>query len=162
MFIYKITSPNTESVYVGKTTNTIKRRFSSHRADLKRYARGFPKYCSSFKVLECGNAVIELIEETDDNSREAHWIKELNACNQFKMTIDWSDPVSVSKYKREHRAANIDTRNEQAVKYREANRERRNEKVGCDNCGKMVCRGNISTHKKTKKCINNPLQINSL
>ena len=183
MKIYKITSPNTELVYVGMTTKTLKRRLQGHRSSAKMYSRGVPKYCSSFKVLDCGDAVIELIEETDDARREAYWIAELNTCNQMKLMVDWSDPVSVAKYNREYRAANIDAALESDRKYREAHRdarveysrqyrkanpeqfieytresrEYRSEKVGCDHCGRMVSRRNISTHKKSQLCNNNPL-----
>ena len=174
MKIYKITSPNTDMVYVGKTTRTLKVRFDEHRGAVKRYVKYGDRYCSSIKVLECGDAVIEVLEETDNHKREGYWIAELNACNQLKLNLlDKSDPVSVAKYMREYRVANKDAMTENNRKYREANRERilehsrecseyRNEKIGCDHCGRMVSRRNISTHKKSERCINNPLQINSL
>ena len=151
MKIYKITSPNTDLVYVGKTTQTLKRRLQGHRHRGNRYSRGFPGYCSSLKVLDCGDAVIELIEETDDRRREAYWIAELDACNQMKMTKDGSDPVSVSKYNREYKAA-----------HKDAIREQRCKKIACDNCGRVVMKRCMTDHKKTQRCINNPLQINSL
>ena len=154
MKIYKITSPNTDLVYVGMTIQGLKRRFSGHHSSAKRYTRGLTNYCSSIKVLEHGDAVIELLEETDDVRREAHWIKELNGCNQVKMNlVDALDPVSVAKYMREYREANKERLLEHSLECREY----RSEKIACDHCGKMVSRRNISTHKKTKKCINNSL-----
>ena len=166
MKIYKITSPNTELVYVGKTIRTIEQRLRGHYSASKRYARGLTNYCSSFKVLECGDAVIELLEEidgeTDDARRETFWINELNACNHVKMTINMSDPVSVAKYMREYREANRDAILEMHRKYREGNkdalRERALEKVACDNCGRIGSLSNMARHKKTQSCINNPLQ----
>ena len=147
MKIYKITSPNCDLVYVGKTIQTLNERFSGHHSGANRYAKGLSRYCSSFKVLEYGDAVIELIEETDDHRQERYWIEELNSCNQVKLNlVDISDPVSVAKYNREYRAAN-----------REAISERRSEKVACAHCGKMVSRRNIAKHKKSQRCINNSL-----
>ena len=158
MLIYKITSPNTELVYVGKTIRTLKRRLSDHHSHAKRYIKGFPEYCSSIKVLEHGDAMIELIEETDDKRREAHWIRELGACNQVKLISDKSDPVSIAKYNREYNKAN----RERLLEYHRGCSEYRNETVGCDHCGRMVSRRNMARHKKLEMCINNPLQINSL
>jgi len=53
-FIYKITSPSTDKIYIGSTTKTLKRRFGAHllRTD-----------CYSREVVKHGDAVIELIEE---------------------------------------------------------------------------------------------------
>ena len=165
MKIYKITSPNTDLVYVGKTIRTLKRRFSDHHSHAKRYMKCGDNYCSSFKVLECGDAVIELIEETDDKSREAHWIKELNTCNQMKLMIDWSDPVAVTKYRTEYRDANPEymgewrkANRERVLEYTRESREYRNEKIACSHCGRMVSRRNIAGHTKTQRCINNPLE----
>ena len=152
MKIYKITSPNCDLVYVGMTTRTLKERLWGHSSCAKRYSRGLPGYCSSIKVLEHGDAVIELIEETDDKRREGYWIEELNSCNQVKLNLlDKSDPVSIAKYNREYRVANKD-----------AIHERRSEKVGCDHCGRIVSLRNMARHKKLELCINNLLQINSL
>tara|TARA_R110001632_G_scaffold102210_2_gene210221 strand:- start:155 stop:637 length:483 start_codon:yes stop_codon:yes gene_type:complete len=160
MKIYKITSPNCDLVYVGKTTKTLKRRLQKHHSGAKMYMEGKrTSVCSSIKVLEHGDAVIELIEETDDHRREAHWIKELNGCNQVKMNlVDKSDPVSVAKYNREYNKAN----RERLLEYHRGCSEYRNETVGCDHCGRMVSRRNMARHKKLELCINNPLQINSL
>ena len=152
MKIYKITSPNCDLVYVGMTTRTLKERLWGHNSCAKRYSRGLPGYCSSIKVLEHGDAVIELIEETDDKRREGYWIEELNSCNQVKLNLlDKSDPVSIAKYNREYGQANKD-----------AIHERRSEKVGCDHCGRIVSLRNMARHKKLELCINNLLQINCL
>ena len=144
MKIYCITSPNTKLLYVGKTIQTLAKRMIGHRSDMKRYVRGkTTKYCSSYKVIECGDAVIELIEEIDDNSREAHWIRELGACNQRTMdAIDWSDHASILEYNRKYRMEN-----------RDALRKRKNEQIPCDHCGKSIIRQSMAKHKRTKRCL---------
>ena len=147
MKIYRITSPNTELVYVGKTTMTLAKRMICHKSGLKGYLNGKKRYyCSSFKVIECGDAVIELIEETDDSRREAHWIRELAACNQMKMRFDRSDKAS---------RAECDRKYDQ--KYYQANRVERNrrarEQIPCDHCGRFSSRVNMQRHKRGKPCL---------
>ena len=56
--IYQIWSPNTDKVYIGSTTQPLHKRFSQHNKGLTG-----KKYVYSRKVLECGDACIELIEE---------------------------------------------------------------------------------------------------
>tara|TARA_R110001632_G_C11200245_1_gene403103 strand:+ start:141 stop:650 length:510 start_codon:yes stop_codon:yes gene_type:complete len=147
MRIYRITSPNTELVYVGKTIQTLGQRISGHKSDIKRYLSGkTPNLCTSFKVLECGDAIIELIEETDDEGREAHWIRELGACNQRKMEVDWSDLVSVAEYRRKYD-------HKYKTENRDALRKWKIEKIPCDNCGKVISRNNMQKHKRSKRCL---------
>ena len=142
MKIYCITSPNTELVYVGKTSQTLALRINSHRANHKRYLSGKTNYCSSYKVIEFGGAIIELIEETDDESREAHWIKQLGACNQHQMEVDWSDKASRAEYDRKRKMANRD----------EINRKQA-EQIPCDHCGRFSSRVNMQRHKRGKRCL---------
>ena len=91
MKIYKITSPNTDLVYVGKTTlRRLNDRFAQHRCGYNNYLKGLKaRTCSSIKVFEHGDCKIELIEETDDASREAYWINELNTVNVVRFT--WAE-----------------------------------------------------------------------
>ena len=56
--IYQIWSPNTDKVYIGSTTQPLHKRLYEHTKGLTGN-----KYTYSRKVLECGNARIELIEE---------------------------------------------------------------------------------------------------
>lgn len=127
MKIYRITSATTDLVYVGATIKSLTRRLQYHYADAAR-----DRYCSSIAVIQYGDSVIELIEETDDPKREAHWIKELGACNQRQMTIDWSDPAARVEY----------------------DRIQHSQKVECDVCGRFVGRGGINRHKRSQICSN--------
>jgi ribosomal protein S27E len=138
MLIYKITSPNTDLVYVGHTDNTH-RRLCFHRSHYKAWLAGksYSVYCSSYKVLEHGDYSISTIEETEDADREGYWIKELNACNERKLDYD-----SIAWQK----------------DYYEENKDRilarKLEKIPCDNCGRIVCRDHMSRHKRTDRCVN--------
>ena len=147
MQIYKLTSPNTELVYVGKTIQTLAKRISEHRSNHKRYVSGKTSYvCSSIKVIEFGGAVIELIEETDDESREAHWIRELAACNHQKLEVDWSDHATKAEYDRKYNQKHYQA-NKDAIL------ERQKKKIPCDHCGSFIRRNGLATHKKTKICL---------
>lgn len=137
MKIYKIISPNTDLVYVGRTTQTLRRRFSLHRSDCKRYLAGNGNYYTSIKVLEHGDCSIELIEETDDKSREFYWMKELNSCNHITGSFD---RVAWSKARYE--------------KNKDSIREKQSEKIPCDNCGRIVGRWTMPAHKRSKRCQN--------
>ena len=56
--IYQIWSPNTDKVYIGSTTQPLHKRMYEHNHGLTG-----KRYTNSYKVLECGDACIELIEE---------------------------------------------------------------------------------------------------
>ena len=62
--IYKITSPNCDEVYIGSTTRPLNDRFSRHKYDCN------IKNCSSKIVIDCCDAVIELIEDFPCKSRK--------------------------------------------------------------------------------------------
>jgi hypothetical protein len=121
MLIYKITSPNTDLVYVGKTNQTLGRRFQCHHSDDKGWLAGKPKTsCTSYKVLEHGDARIELIEETEDASgkqREEYWI---NAILIHAMRGVGS---SMAAYNRVHYAENREEICAKSKAYREENKE---------------------------------------
>ena len=80
--IYQITSPNTKKIYVGSTTEQLQVRFSKHISDWKRLPH---KNVSSKKILEAGEARIELLEEvnvennTELRKIERKWMEKL--CN---------------------------------------------------------------------------------
>ena len=61
--IYSIRSPATEKYYIGSTTQKLCKRFSDHKVHYKAYLD--EKYCfvTSFKIIELGDAYIELLEE---------------------------------------------------------------------------------------------------
>ena len=71
--LYKITSPNTNKVYIGATKTGLNRRLTMHKMCYRSFLNGKQKMTTSFKILEAGEAKIELIEECRDISkRELH------------------------------------------------------------------------------------------
>jgi hypothetical protein len=67
---YKITSTNTDKVYVGSTEKDINARLNQHDQDYKRYQDGIFSYVTSFEILECKDYKIELIENKICESKE--------------------------------------------------------------------------------------------
>lgn len=59
--IYKIVSSNRDDCYIGSTTQEIQRRFVMHKHQ--------HNPCLSRKIIEAGDASIELIEEFPCNNR---------------------------------------------------------------------------------------------
>ena len=71
--IYTIRSPHTDKYYIGSTTQILCKRFSDHTVNYKRYLKGTYDFISSFKILELGDAYIELLEEVNcDNRTQLH------------------------------------------------------------------------------------------
>ena len=61
--IYSIRSPHTNKYYIGSTTQKLCKRFGDHNVNYARYLKGTGGFTTSFKILELGDAYIELLEE---------------------------------------------------------------------------------------------------
>lgn len=86
-YIYQIVSNNTDKVYIGRTSNSLERRFQAHASGFKQYKAGKSRYLSSFEIFEFEDARIELLEVVYDwediNKIEQEHIKENpNAVNR--------------------------------------------------------------------------------
>ena len=116
--IYKLWSPSKNIVYYGSTCETLSRRLSKHLNDYKRYDGG-KGYLYSFKVLECEDYKIELMEEYPCNNKQQLTKKEgeyiiANECvNDYiagRTKKEWVEDnkqqaIEVrKKYKEEHKA----------------------------------------------------------
>jgi hypothetical protein len=171
MLIYKISSPSTDLVYVGKTNLTLGQRFSCHHSDYKAWLAGKPKanYCTSYKVLEHGDARIELIEETENASgkqREVYWINAMpNTCNERRGLFDRAayDRVHYEENREEicarkkvHYAENKEEINAKSRAYHEENKEeinaQRRRKEPCPKCGRVVRHDYMAAHQRSKVC----------
>ena len=80
MYIYKLTSSQTDQVYVGKC-KSLKDRFKSHKCDYKSWLEGRRDFRSSYFLTEYDDVKIEFIEETKNSLREIYWIQKLNTVN---------------------------------------------------------------------------------
>lgn len=64
-FIYKITNTVNGKIYVGKTTETIERRFYEHKLSVKTGKKQSKLY-SAMKHYGIDNFVVEEIDQSDD------------------------------------------------------------------------------------------------
>ena len=84
--VYTIRSPNTDEVYIGSTFNPLYKRLGQHKKDYKRYKAGKFATITSFKILEAGNAYIELLQQYENltkeqlNKYEGEYIRKTDNC----------------------------------------------------------------------------------
>ena len=131
--IYKLTSPNTDKVYIGSTTETLNTRLNKHVSDWKR------RNCSSIYILEKGDYKIELLEEVQvESSRDL-----------TKIEQSWIDrfPNAVNK-KKAHR-----TREQKLEWFSKNRKETKNYCKVCD-CW-LIGRGAMRVHERRLKHIIN-------
>lgn len=69
-YIYKLTSPKTDIIYIGSTVQKLSVRLSKHKHDYKRYLNKKYNYVSSFQVVKYDDAKIELIEQFEYDNRK--------------------------------------------------------------------------------------------
>ena len=126
--IYKITDNTNHKVYIGQTKQKLlSSRISGHVHDFK---MGHP--CSSQKILKNNDWKYELIEETDDKSREIYWINKFPNCiNKVKYTYNYKEyekEYNKNRIYNPDRSKQYYEKNKQEVKkrmklYREQNKD---------------------------------------
>ena len=152
--IYKITNDYNDEIYIGSTCDTLNRRFSCHKRDFK------SEQCKNRPLYKLMNEIgferfrIELIEEYTCQDkyqlrqREGHFIRDLGTLN--KRIEGRTHQLSIKNYKEN----NKDKISEQGKEYYEKNkdkiRKQQKEKITCE-CGSIICKGEITKHKKTIK-----------
>ena len=150
--IYKITSSETDNLYIGSTTQQLNIRCKEHKSDYRRYVSGKSHYVSSFEICKYVDAKIELIHEGLFNDRSDM----LQLEGEFIRTT----PNCVNKYVvgrtlKEYRETNKNQINERHKEYREANKnqiaEKRNQKHTCPICNGKFTTANKSQHHKSDK-----------
>ena len=71
--IYRIVDNTNGNVYIGKTKQTLKERLRKHKSQ---------KDCVSRDIINNGDYRMELIEETDDDTRERYLVLNTNCINK--------------------------------------------------------------------------------
>ena len=134
--IYKLTSPNTEEIYVGSTCyKYLCERLSVHKYE--HINKPENKNTSSSKLFKLGNVKIELIELYSCNSRkeliqrEQYWLETLPNC------INKNKAYRSEEYKKAYD----------------------NYKLKCSICSGKFSRSNELNHKKTLIHINAKLKL---
>ena len=138
--IYKIKSPHTDKVYIGSTVLPLQQRFQQHVDRWKLYKDGrTTKYTTSYDILDCGDAFIELLCDYDCSTDQ-----ELKMFEGIQIKAEANAVNQLVPGRTEEQAA-IDLKEK-----RKANMKK---KVECEHCGAMVSRKHLYRHKKTKVCI---------
>lgn len=150
--IYKITSRQTDDVYIGSTTLQLSERFKTHMMHYRQYVRGNPYYTTSYEVLQYDDARIELIHEGLFDGRkdlerfEGHTIKTTPNC--VNKTV-------AGRTKREYYEDNEDKFKVYKQQWYNDNsdriKERKNTKIKCEICGHEYTWNNRARHAKSKR-----------
>ena len=90
--IYKITSKNTDKIYIGSTTEKyLSNRIANHRTKFRQYMEGSDHYRYSFEVIRMGKDNIELIEDFPSDTKEQLHCRE-------RYHIEKNKEIVVNKY----------------------------------------------------------------
>ena len=91
--IYKITSTQTNKIYIGSTTKKyLSSRFNEHKHIYRRHTEDKTKpFCSSFDIIKFDDAIIELIELYNCNDKDEQHRRE-------KYYIELNKEIAVNKY----------------------------------------------------------------
>tara|TARA_R110002049_G_scaffold212178_1_gene383164 strand:- start:265 stop:663 length:399 start_codon:yes stop_codon:yes gene_type:complete len=77
--IYKIIDNTNGNIYIGQTRKKyLCQRLAAHKYDYK----SKKNTCSSGEIIKNGDYRMELIEETDDKSRERYWVENTDCVNE--------------------------------------------------------------------------------
>jgi hypothetical protein len=118
--IYKIINYEDDDIYIGSTCETLSKRMTKHRDDLKRYKQGKTNYITSFQILEKPSAKIVLIENYPCDSRE-----ELTMREQYHIKSNACvNKVIPGRSIKEYREDNKDKIKAQQKAYNEANADK--------------------------------------
>jgi hypothetical protein len=105
-YVYKISSPNTQQIYIGSTTSKhISLRKSKHVYDYKGYLNGTRHYRTSFELLKHGDCVFDMLERVEYNhvselrQREAEIMRNhTNTVNKYPAGLRPAEPEPVIQY----------------------------------------------------------------
>ena len=143
--IYRIICEETGRQYIGSTCSTLTKRLSNHKQS---------KGCSCKDFI---NPKIILIEdypcERKDQllMRERYWMENLECVNIRRSIISEEERKINHQNKYIRRKDIIGERSKQRyIDNKEKINNHAKEKITCE-CGTIVCRRHISTHKKSKK-----------
>lgn len=178
--IYKLWSLSTDDIYIGSTTQPLTKRLTKHRSSYKQFLKGNYHYVSSFKIIECGDYKIELIEKVECKckeeliAREGYYIRTLKCVNKVipnrtdkeyyednkKLILDKNNIYrlnNLDQIKTQQKKNYINKREYKLKQVKEIYQKKKHllaEKITCE-CGSVVSKSGLTAHKKTRKHIKN-------
>ena len=145
-YVYAIRSLSDPTlVYYGSTKEQLSRRMAEHRARHRSFLAGKYHFVTSFRVLEAGDAYIELVEivEYEEKAQlhavEGKWIREHQCVNKFV----------AGRSNQQYRADNAVKLSAMKAMYDVAHAEHRNAKQTCD-CGGKFAYKHKAVHLRTR------------
>ncbi len=159
--IYTIRTHKSDEFYIGSTTQPLTKRLSKHKTDYKEWKTGKRGYTTSFKIIENGDAYIELLEECPCENkmllqkREGELIRANNCVNKIipgrtKKEYHENNKDKISEKKKEYYEKNKDTIKEYYEKNKDTISEKGKKLIQCE-CGSVLRKSDILRHKKSKK-----------
>lgn len=150
--IYKLSSCETDNVYIGITKTKLSHRLAKHKNHYKRYTNNNGHWISAYHISKYLDVKIELVEETDDKTRERFHIENTENCINEKI------PTRTQK---EYHQENKQKRNEYSKQYAKNHKEQiagykkkhYEEKAGIDvlcECGRTYKKKHEKRHKSSK------------
>lgn len=88
MSVYRLTSPHTDLVYIGATSQVLSQRLHRHKANYKLYVKHAFPWMSSFDIVKCGDVSIEPVDDvkcaTEEELRkhEGFWQQKVPCVNR--------------------------------------------------------------------------------
>ena len=157
---YKIYSDlDDEMIYVGKTTQTLNKRFGEHKS----YYRNNIGYCSSKKVFEkygIENVKVVLLEEIELENKYESDLKEREYIESYKNCINKFLPTQTQKERYENNKEIILEKNKNYYqtniqKIKECKKEYHSQPYICEVCNITMNLSSKSRHNKRQTHINN-------
>ena len=112
--IYKIMCNVTGKIYIGSTTQSLRKCLAEHRDRYKQYVKNKKgSYMTSYQIIQQGNYDIELVERMEYESKEEllrrkrHFIQSLECVNKVIPTRtpkEWHEDtkMQIAEKKKEH------------------------------------------------------------
>ena len=160
--IYAIKSHLSEKIYIGSTVQRLETRFSNHISQYKSYLnKGLNSFVRSFKIIELGDAYIEVLEECNCENRNLLEKREGELIRQhLSICVNKCIVGRTSKEYRDEHVEQIklyrDTHIEKMKLYRFENKDQLLEKARQKNiceCGLSIAKYSKSYHNKSQKHI---------
>jgi hypothetical protein len=129
--IYKISSPQTDKVYIGSTTQSIYRRLQQHKKNYEQHQNGKYHYVSSFELVKYNDAVIEEIEEIQYVDKTKLYEREKYALEAIQNVVNKYRPITTTEERKQdlkiYYIDNKEKINEKKKIYNMDNKEKINE-----------------------------------
>ena len=155
---YKITSTNTDKIYVGSTEKDINERLNQHETHYRLFKDGKFHYITSFEILECKDYKIELLENKVCQSKEERDTVECKYIINTPNTVNRNLP---GRTREQYYNDNKEDIYEYHRQRYQNNKQELKRKHNCF-CGGKYTKKHKSRHEKSQKhqtFINRPQQI---